>query len=277
MKHIEGEFKGCKNLNLYYQSWLPDSVPKAVLVVVHGLAEHSGRYINLVNYFVPKGYAVYGFDQRGHGKSDGLKGYVERFSYFVNDLNSFLIIVRSRHHDAKIFMVGHSIGGTIATAHAISHQDELDGLILSGATLRVPADAPAMLIFAARLLLWLLPKVGLYIIDAGGISRDKSVVSAYVSDPLVYRGKIRARLGIEIIKAMKMVQRELPKIRLPMLIMHGAADRLSDPQGSKILYEKTSSIDKTLKLYDGFYHEIFNEPECERVFADMEAWLLTHV
>ncbi len=277
MKHIEGKFKGCKNLNLYYQSWLPDSVPKAVLVVVHGLAEHSGRYINLVNYFVPKGYAVYGFDQRGHGKSDGLKGYVERFSYFVNDLNSFLIIVRSSHHDAKIFMVGHSIGGTIATAHAISHQDELDGLILSGATIRVPADAPAMLIFAARLLSWLLPKAGLYIIDAEGISRDKSVVSAYVSDPLVYRGKIRARLGIEIIKAMKMVQHELPKIRLPMLILHGAADRLSDPKGSKILYERTSSIDKTLKLYDGFYHEIFNEPECERVFADMEAWLLTHV
>lgn len=273
----EDQFKGLGNLNLYYQCWLPPDKPKAILLVVHGLAEHSGRYSNLVNYFVPKGYAVYGFDQRGHGKSDGLKGYVERFSYFVNDLNTFLGIVRGRHHDAKIFIIGHSIGGTIATVHAIHHQNEFDGLILSGATLKVGAGVPAGLIIAARVLSLLLPKVGLYVIDATAISRDKGVVCAYVSDPFVYRGKIRARLGIELIKAMETLQRQMSKICLPILVMHGTADRLSDSEGSKILYERANSRDKTLKLYKGFYHEIFNEPECQQVFADVEAWLVPRV
>ena len=277
MKHLEGQFKGLRNLNLYYQCWLPSNEFKAILLIVHGLAEHSGRYTNLVNYFVPRGYAVYGFDQRGHGKSDGLRGYVDKFSNFVNDLNTFLSIVHSRQHDARIFMVGHSIGGTIAAAYAIFHQDDFDGLILSGATLKVGAGMSAGLIIAARVLSLLLPKAGLYVIDATAVSRDKGVVSAYVSDPLVYRGKIRARLGIELIKAMETLQRQMPKIYLPILVLHGTADQLSDPEGSKILYARVSSRDKTLKLYEGFYHEIFNEPECEQVFADVEAWLATRV
>ena len=277
MKHLEGQFKGLRNLNLYYQCWLPSNEFKTILLIVHGLAEHSGRYTNLVNYFVPRGYAVYGFDQRGHGKSDGLRGYVDKFSNFVNDLNTFLSIVHSRQHDARIFMVGHSIGGTIAAAYAIFHQDDFDGLILSGATLKVGAGVSAGVIIAARVLSLLLPKAGLYVIDATAVSRDKGVVSAYVSDPLVYRGKIRARLGIELIKAMETLQRQMPKICLPILVLHGTADQLSDPEGSKILYARVSSRDKTLKLYEGFYHEIFNEPECEQVFADVEAWLATRV
>jgi len=174
-------------------------------------------------------------------------------------------------------MVGHSIGGTIAAAYAIFHQDDFDGLILSGATLKVGAGVSAGLIIAARVLSLLLPKAGLYVIDATAVSRDKGVVSAYVSDPLVYRGKIRARLGIELIKAMETLQRQMPKICLPILVLHGTADQLSDPEGSKILYARVSSRDRTLKLYEGFYHEIFNEPECEQVFADVEAWLATRV
>jgi alpha-beta hydrolase superfamily lysophospholipase len=277
MKHLDGQFKGSGDLNLYYQCWLPADEPKAMLLVVHGLAEHSGRYSNLVNYFVPRGYAVYGFDQRGHGKSDGVKGYVDRFSYFVDDLDIFLRLVHSRHHDVKTFLVGHSIGGTIATAYAILHQDEFDGLILTGATLSTPTDVAAGTIFAARILSLILPKVGLYVIDAEGISQDKSVVNAYVDDPLVYRGKIRARLGVELIKAMGTVNRQISEIHLPILVMHGAADRLSDPKGSEMLYQKASSADKMLKVYEGYYHEIFNEPGREQVLADVESWLKTHI
>ena len=116
MKHISGNLKGQGNLNLFYQGYLPAGKPKAVLLVLHGLAEHSGRYMNVVDYFVPKGYAIYGLDQRGHGQSEGMRGYVEKFSYYINDLKTFFDIVRSKHSGDKFFIVGHSVGGTIATS-----------------------------------------------------------------------------------------------------------------------------------------------------------------
>jgi alpha-beta hydrolase superfamily lysophospholipase len=277
MKHAEGKFKGRKNLNLYYQSWQPTQGPKAILLVVHGFAEHSGRYKNLVNYFVPKGYAVYSLDHRGHGKSEGQRGYVERFSYYLADLKIFFDIVRSKHSDAKIFIVGHSMGGTIATAYAVHHQDEFDGLILSGAGLKAAISVPLALIILARTFSLLLPKMGIAVFEASAISQDKAVVDAYVTDSLVYRGKIRARLGAELIRMMQELPHQMPKIVLPILIMHGTADRLSSPKGSEMLYERVSSRDKTLKLYEGFYHEIFNEPGREQVFKDMEMWLVAHI
>jgi acylglycerol lipase len=277
MKHIEGKFTGHKNLNLYCQSWQPAQGLKAILLVVHGFAEHSGRYINLVNYFVPKGYAVYSLDHRGHGKSEGRRGYVEQFSYYLDDLKTFFNIVRGKHGNAKIFIVGHSMGGLIATAYAIHHQDEFDGLILSGAGLKAAISVPPALIVAARIFSLLLPKIGSAAFDASAISRDKAVVSAYVTDPLVYRGKVCVRSGAELVRMMQKLPHQMPKIVLPILIMHGTADRLASPKGSEVLYERVSSRDKTLKLYDGFYHEIFNEPEREQVFKDMETWLVAHV
>ena len=277
MKHLEGNFKGQKDLKLYCQSWQPSRDPKAVLLVVHGFAEHSGRYMNIVNHFVPKGYTVYGLDHRGHGRSEGLRGYVEQFSYYLDDLKTFFDMIRSEHGDAKIFIVGHSMGGTIATAYAVEHQDEFDGLILSGAGLKMGNGSLRILIPLVRVLSLFLPKMGITIIDASTISQDEAVVEAYVNDPLVYWGKIRARLGSELTTAMQKLPHQMLKIALPILIMHGTADRLVDPAGSKILYEKVGSEDKTLKLYDGFYHEIFNEPGREQVFEDMERWLVTRL
>jgi len=277
MEHTEGRFRGHRDLNLYYQAWLPGGRPAAILLVVHGGNEHSGRYTNLFNYFVPKGYGVYGFDLRGHGKSEGLRGYVERFSDYLTDLKTFFDIVRSEHEDAKVFLVAHSMGGPIATAYAFLHQHELAGLILSGAVMKIPSGRSPVLRAAARMLSLLLPKMGIAGVDASAISQDKAVVDAYVNDPLVYRGRIRARLGAEILKTLQELQRQMPQINLPILIMHGTADRLCDPQGSLMLYERVGSRDKTLKLYEGFYHEIFNEPGHEQVLADMDTWLATRI
>ena len=277
MEHKEGRFTGYKNFDLYYQCWLPAGAPKAILLVVNGLAEHSGRYTNLVDYFVPKGYAIYGYDHRGQGKSDGLRCYVDRFSDYVTDLKTFFDIVRGQHGDTKIFLVGHSMGGTIATAYAVEHQRELAGLLLSGASLKMGSTVSPALIAMAGILSVLLPKMGATVLDASAISQDQAVVDAYVNDPLVYRGKIRARTGAELIRTMKELAAQIPDISLPILVMHGAADQLSNPEGSKMLYELAGSKDKTLKLYDGFYHEIFNEPGREQVFADMETWLAAHV
>jgi len=273
MEHREGIITGLKNLDLYYQCWLPEGEPRAVLLVVPGLAEHTGRYTNLVDYFVPRGYAVYGLDHCGHGRSEGLRCHVERFSDYLDDLKTFFDLVRAEHGAASIFLVGHSMGGTIATAYAIQHQEELAGLILSAATLKVGSSVTSVQILAARVLSAVLPKIGVSVLDSSAISQDQAVVDAYDNDPLVYRGKIRARLGAELLKTLQALPDQTPRINLPILIMQGKADQLSDPEGSKMLYEKVASKDKTLRLYEGQYHEIFNEPERGQVFADMEAWL----
>jgi alpha-beta hydrolase superfamily lysophospholipase len=277
MEPISGNFKGQGDLDLYYRGYLPPGRLGTVLLVVHGLAEHSGRYMNLVDYFVPRGYAIYGFDQRGHGRSEGLRGYVEKFSEYISDLKTFFDMVREKHPDEKLFIVGHSVGGTIATAYSLHHQEEFDGLILSGATITPGSSLSPIKIMLARLLSLVMPKLGVDVIDASALSQDQAVVDAYKNDPLVYRSKIRARLGAELLKAMKLLSGQMPAIHLPILILSGTSDRLSNPEGSRLLYERITSKDKTLKLYDGFYHEIFNEPGRGQVFDDMESWLTSHL
>ena len=277
MQHTEGKFTGRNNYNLYRQAWLPDGVPIAVLIIVHGIAEHSGRYSNLVNYFVPKGYAVYSFDLRGHGKSDGIRSYVEHFSYYLDDLKIFYDKVREENKNAKVFLVGHSMGSTIVLAYAVEHQSELNGLIVSGTTLKAGASVSKASILMAKILSVLVPKMGVASLDANLISRDKAVVDAYIHDPLVYTGKLRARWGAELLKTMIKLQSKISELSLPILIMQGSADRISDPSSSKMLFDGVGSKDKTMKLYDGFYHEIFNDPQRQEVFSDMEAWFKLHI
>ena len=277
MKRKEGKLKGYKGLNLYYQYWLPEGKPKAVLLVAHGLAEHSGRYKNLVDYFVPKGYAVYALDHRGHGKSEGTRSYVDNFNDYLTDLETFFGMVRKENKNARIFLFGHSLGGTIATAYAVEHQEGLAGLILSGSSLVPSTSVSPALLAMAGVVSALLPKMGVTLLDASAISRDKAVVDAYVNDPLVFRGKVPARTGAELARMWKHLPEQMHKIKLPILIMHGFADQLANPAGSKLLYERVSSKDKTLKLYDNCYHEICNEPEREQVFMDMQAWLAKHI
>lgn len=277
MEHTEDSITGATNLKLYYRAWLPDTRnPKAILLLAHGLAEHTGRYAHLANYFVQRGYAVYGLDHCGHGKSEGRKCYVNHFSDFVNDLKIFFETVSGKYPGVDIFLVGHSMGGTIATIYAIN-QAGLSGLILSGATLQIKHNPGMAFLLALRTLVKIVPRMGTTILDARAISRDKSVVDKYINDPLVYRGKISVRLASELLTAISKLPAHLRKINAPVLIMHGTTDRLSDPAGSKMLYDKVGSQDKTLKLYDGLFHEIFNEPEHKQVFSDMESWLETRL
>jgi len=277
MERTEGTFKGSKGLSLYYQCWLPDKKPKAVLLVVPGLAEHSGRYTNLVNYFIPRDYAVCALDTQGHGKSEGARCYIDKFQDYVNDVKIFFDIVHQKHGDRKVFLLGHSMGSTIAIAYAIQHQADLAGLIMSGATLKPGASVPSILKVVVRVISKLFPKMGVAVIDASTISQDKAVVDAYVNDPLVYRGKVPARLGAELVKTLDKLPALIPQITLPIIIMYGTEDRLSNPEGSQMLYDLVGSHDKTLKKYEGFYHEIFNEPGHLRVMADLEAWLAAHI
>jgi acylglycerol lipase len=274
MVHTEGSFEGYKHLKLYYQSWLPDQKPKGILLVVHGLAEHSGRYRNVVDYFVPQGYAVYGFDQRGHGKSEGARCYIDRFQDLIVDLNAFVGIARKFHPDFKLFLLGHSIGATVSLAYVLQHPDTVNGVVLSGMVLKPGESITPIMKYLARILSILLPHMGVSALDASTISRDKAVVDAYENDPLVYREKVPARTGAELLTMMeKYLIPSLNEIKTSFLTMHGTEDRLSNKEGSTLLYKAAGSPDKTLKFYDGYYHEIYNEPGREQVFRDVEAWL----
>lgn len=276
MKHQEGFFNGVRNHRIYYQCWLPESEPKAVLLVVHGLAEHGGRYMNLVNHFLPLGYAVFAADHIGHGRSEGARVYVERFTDFTETLASFREMIRGWQKGKPVFLVGHSMGGLIGARYLLSHQNELSGAVLSGPAVKTPDDISPVTLFAGKLLSALMPRLGLIQLEAAGVSRDPEVVKAYETDPLVYRGKMTARLGAEMIQAMGQISAEASRITLPLLILQGGADRLVHPSGAQMLHDGVASADRKLILYDGFYHEVFNEPEHGRVMRDVELWLEAH-
>ena len=273
MKHQEGVFIGSRKTALYYQGWLPEREVRAVLLVVHGLAEHSGRYMNLVNRFVPLGYAVYGIDHIGHGRSEGLRLFVNRFVDYTEPLATYADMVRCWQPDKPVFLVGHSMGGLIGALHLIDHQEELAGAVLSGPAVKAPGNIPKAVILIGRALSVLFPRLGLVPLEAEGVSRDPAVVKAYLNDPLVFRGKMTARLGAELLRAMARIGNEANRITLPLLILQGGADRLVDPSGAQMLYEKVASLDKKLIVYEGFYHEVFNEPQHDRVLSDVEHWL----
>jgi acylglycerol lipase len=277
MKYQDGFFKGIRDTNIYYQSWLPEGDPRAVLLVVHGLAEHCGRYMNLVNHFIPVGYAVYGIDHIGHGKSDGTRVHVLRFEDFTDTLKIFFDMVREWQPEKPVFLVGHSIGGLIGAAYLLEHQAEFSGAVLSGPSVKVPDNISSTTILLGKVFSALAPKLGLLALEAEGVSRDPAVVEAYVNDPLVHRGKTTARLAAELLKAMQRVSAEGSGITLPILIIQGGSDRLVDPSGAQLLYRTVGSTDKKIKVYNGLYHEVFNEPEQDQVLGDIEEWLESHL
>jgi len=277
MKHKDGYFKGVRDTNIYYQYWLPEGEPKAILLVVHGLAEHSGRYMNVVNHLTPLGYAVYGIDHIGHGKSGGERVYVDRFRDYTKTLKNYFDKIRKWQPQKPVFLIGHSMGGLISAAYLLEHQDELSGAVLSGPGIKVPDNISQAVIFAGKILSIIIPKAGLIQLDADGISRDPAVIDAYVNDPLVCTGKATARLGAELLKTMQHVTKQAAKIKLPLLILQGSDDKLVDPSGARLLFDSAGSKDKTIKIYTGFYHEVFNEPEHEQVLNDVKTWIKAHL
>lgn len=278
MHHHSGRFSGVRNASISYQAWLPSGNIQAVLIVVHGLGEHCGRYMHVVNHFVPPGYAVYGFDHIGHGQSVGRREVVERFTDYTDTLQLFYELVKGWQPEKPIFLLGHSMGGLIVTTYLLDHQDGCHGAIISAPAIKSSErTSPAMIILSQTLSAFL-PWMGVRkLVDVHALSRDPQVVAAYVNDPLVFHGKTSARLVAELLAAMRRVTIEADKIRLPLIVLQGEADRLVDPQGAQILYDRASSRDKTLKIYPGLYHEVFNEPERGQVLQDVEAWLSAHI
>ncbi len=274
--HESGTFGAYDGLRLYYQHWRPAAVPNAVLVIVHGLAEHSGRHERFGRELAEVGYAVEAFDLRGHGRSEGMWGYVASFDDYLRDSETFLQNVRARYAGLPLALMGHSMGGTIAALLAIEGRFPFEALILSAPAVRLWQDvgwaARAFSHMASRFL----PKLRTLPLAAQYISRDLAVVQAYEQDPLVYRAGLRLRTVDELLRATQRVRVGAANIRVPLLILQGTGDRLVQPRGAIELYERASSADKTLRLYEGLYHELLNEPEREQVLADIMAWLEGH-
>jgi alpha-beta hydrolase superfamily lysophospholipase len=258
---------------IYTQNWQPTGTPKAVLILAHGLAEHSNRYVDIAKYFTTQGFAVYALDHEGHGRSQGPRGYINSFDDFLTTLDAFLNQIAELHPTSKLFLVGHSMGGVISTAYLLKHQEKLDGCILSGAALATSKSVGPVQRLLLRVLSILLPKLSVLKLEANDVCHDPKVVKAYRNDPRVFSGKIQLRLIAELLCTADHVLKNAANISLPMLILHGGDDKMASPEGSEKLYAGISSADKTLKIYPGLYHEIFFEPEKHEIYAEIHTWL----
>jgi alpha-beta hydrolase superfamily lysophospholipase len=277
VEHKEGQFTGAKGLEIYWQSWQDAAPMRAVVVISHGAGEHSGRYQRVALALAELGYPVYALDHRGHGRSEGRRALVDRLDNAAADLDVLIDLARREHPDVPLFLLGHSLGGTIALCYALRHQDKLDGLILSGpvAVIDLP---PAPVRLAVKALSAVAPWMPVLGVDPAVVSRDPGEVEAYRTDPLVHHGKLPLRTVAEIAAATEAFPEQVGSLTLPILLVHGSEDRLAPVQGSRMVYERVSSEDKTLEIYDGFFHEVLNEPpeDRARVLADIVTWLQAH-
>jgi len=274
MKHEEGRLRGVGDLQVYWQAWLPEDEPRVAVVLAHGVSEHSGRYGHVGRALTDAGYALYALDHRGHGRSEGDRANIDRLDHVVADLLTLVELAAGRH-GKKPFLLGHSMGGAVATAFALEHQDAIAGLLLSGPAADTSAASPVTRALG-RLTSAVAPNLGVFEVEPEGVSRDPEVVRAYVEDPLVYHRKLPARTVSELVTAVNRFPEELPRITLPLLIMHGGEDPIIPVAASRMIEERAGSADKTLIVYDGLYHEILNEPEQEQVLADIIDWLNEH-
>lgn len=276
MNHSEGTFAGAGGLELFEQHWRPDGEPRAVLVIVHGIGEHSGRYPNVVNRLVSRGYAVYGFDHRGHGRSPGQRGFIHRWSEFREDVRLFLDWVRQREPNRPLFLMGHSMGGLIVLDTVLHHPEGLRGVVASAPALAQSGVSP-FLITLSKVMSAIVPTFSLDTgLDATAISRNEDVVKAYTSDPLVH-GKATARLGAEMVATMKWTNEHAGEWQPPLLIVHGGADPIVPPASSRAFFERVPVSDKERHEYEGGYHEPHNDLGWEQAVGDVERWLERHL
>lgn len=275
MPHFESSYPTHDGKRLYTQIWEPDGERKAAIFLIHGLAEHSGRYAHFADKMNRHGCAVHTFDGRGHGQSELPKpsAYFSNMDDYLRDVDGLFRQMKAAAENIPCFLFGHSMGGGITVAYALKYRPETAGILLSGAALQPGDDVSPFLISMSSLLSFLTPRLKVLQLDSDHLSNDPEVVARYNSDPLVYTGKIPARTGAEILRMTQFIQQSIQEFDFPVLIMHGTADLLSSPDGSKTLYERARSEDKTLRLYEGFFHELINEVEKERVMDDMLAWM----
>ncbi|MEU5841525.1 lysophospholipase [Rhodococcus sp. NPDC047139] len=272
MQHTESSFSGGGAIPIVYDVWSPES-PTGVLILSHGLGEHARRYDHVAERLTELGLVVYSPDHRGHGRSGGKRVHAREMREFTDDLDTLIGLATHEHPGLPVFMLGHSMGGAIALAYALDHQDGLAALVLSGPAVIVTSGTPKPVVEIGKLLGRFLPGVPVQKLDSKAVSRDPAVVAAYDADPLVHHGLVPAGLARVLVLNEQSLEQRLPDLTLPLLVMHGTEDTLADPAGARLIADRAGSKDLTLKLYDGLFHEVFNEPEKDRVLDDLTDWL----
>lgn len=270
-----GSFKSFDGFRLHEQSWAPEkeSDIKAILIVVHGYGEHSGRYDHVGTFFAENGFYVAAFDHRGHGQSDGKDTILRSIDDCAEDVEVFLERIRTRVPGTPGFILAHSMGGLIVTDFVLRKQPQLNGILLSGASVKISDEISPFLVKIAGVLGKIAPNMKTIKLDGNSVSRDPNEIEKYNNDPLNYRGGVPAATGAAMNNAISYIDTHAEDFSLPVRIMFGTDDKMADPAGSRNLYETISSKDKTLVPYEGLYHEILNEPEKQQIMEECLAWM----
>lgn len=271
----EESFQGVAGGNIFVRSWRPEGEARGVVVIVHGFNSHSGQYLWVGERFAAKGLAAYALDLRGRGRSDGERFYVEQIEDYVGDVATLVRKAKSENPGAPVFVLGHSAGGVISCVYTLEHQTEIDGLVCESFAYELPV--PDLVLTFLKGLSHITHHTHVFSLKNEDFSRDPAVVESMNNDPLIKGESQPAQTAAVMINASERLSKEFPLITLPVLIMHGTEDKATKPSGSQHFYEQAGSADKTLKLYEGHFHDLLNDIDREQVMADIEGWVAARI
>ncbi|RKZ03560.1 alpha/beta hydrolase [Candidatus Fermentibacteria bacterium] len=276
MQHSEFHFEGMNGYSLYAQCWLPEVSPRAVIAIVHGIGDHSGRYMNIVNHLVSNQIAVYGYDQRGHGNSPGQRGHIDSWLQYSNDLLNFINVISTQQSGHLIYLLGHSMGALVVLDFIQWENEQIAGAIVSGAPIEPVGLAKPFKVAVARILSRIYPGFAIDLgLDDNAISRIPAVVKAYQDDPLVH-GRVSARWGTEVLSTLESVKMWGESISTPLLMLHGGGDQINSAEGAKVFFDRIQASDKEFISYPAGYHELHNDLDNEIMLSDLLAWINRH-
>ena len=267
----EEKIEGAPGLQIFVRSWRPEGKARGVVTICHGVNSHGGYYTWAAEQLVASGLAVYALDLHGRGKSDGERFYLEQFSDYLSDVDALVKLAKSREPGLPVYLLGHSAGGVISCVYTLEHQAELAGLICESFAFQVAA--PDFALAVVKGLSHLAPHAHVLRLKNEEFSRDPAVVKAMNEDPLIDNEVQPTKTVAELVRADERLKREFPLITLPVLILHGTADKVTNPAGSQLFYDHAGSTDKTLKLYEGHVHDLLNDIDKEVVMADIQSWI----
>jgi alpha-beta hydrolase superfamily lysophospholipase len=271
----ESTFEGVGGLKIFTRSWQPERKTRGVVVIVPGFNSHSGQYLWVGEQFAAKDLAAYAIDLRGRGRSEGERYYVEKMEDYTDDVATLVRTAKSENPGLPVFVLGHSAGGVVSCVYALDHQSEIEGLICESFAYDLPA--PDIALSFLKGFSYIAPHVHVYTLKNENFSRDPLFVESMNNDPLIEGESEPTQTARVMIDAASRLHQEFPLIKLPLLILHGTDDKATNPSGSRFFYDTAGSTDKTLKLYEGHYHDLLNDLDKEMVMADITNWIAARV